>query len=273
MEEKKSSGVVVVIALLCLLIGGAGGYFVCANYMNKSDTTSKNASTDKSTTINGNKTNDNVTVYSIADPKVANLIDNLTYSTVDYSCDQNTIWYYAKDKAVKASDIDSNRAFDMVKEYNDLNNDGKVTLDEIERAIQNILGKDYKFDSTKDIVVCSHVGYDSKTKSLLPPVYDTCGGACDPQVALPSYKLVKAVETNGILEINVKVVFEDGNKIYSDYAKKNVIATYNSETDEYLDSNKKTMKLDDVLNKGSDYKFTFKLEDGNYIFVSAEPLK
>lgn len=273
MEEKKSGGLLVVVALLCLLIGGVGGYFVSVNYLNKGKNNNVSVSPNVNITTKQNDTN-KVNVYSVTDPKVSNLIKNITYDSVMIECSENNIWYYAKDTSVKVSDIDSSMAFTMVSEYNDLNNDKKIGLDEIEKEIQKILGKDYKFDSTKSIEICSHNGYDSKTKTLVPAKNEQCGGTCAPQIVSPSYKMVKAVDTDGTLEIDVKVVFENNdNKVYSDYAKKNVIATYNDENEEYLDSQNKVLNRDEVLNKGSDYKFTFKLEDGNYVFVSSEPLK
>ncbi len=270
MEEKKSNGLVVVAIILSLIIGGIGGYFLTTNFL------SKNEINNESNTSNENKTteNKNITVYSTADPKVSKLIDNLiiAYDDIIMSCTVG-IWEFANDKKIETKDISSVDAFEMVDKYEDLNKDGKITSDEIEKSIQKILGKDFKFDSNVNIQKCGGASYDPKTKELYYGS-DQCGGDCGFRYsAMPFYKLVKAVDIDGILEIELKAIFENENKkIYSDYSKKNLIATYDEENNQFLNSKKEVISLDELLNKGSDYKFTFKSEDGNYVFVSSEPI-
>ena len=81
--------------------------------------------------------------------------------------------------------------------------------------------------------------------------------------------MVKAVDTDGILKIDVKVIFasldEGKDGMYSDYAKTNKIGTF--------EDNNQDVTRQALFEKGSDYQFTFKLEDGNYVFVSSEPVK
>ena len=126
-------------------------------------------------------------------------------------------------------------------------------------SIKKYLGKDYQFNPEKvdyQDASCPQYYYnkDSKTFKRQETV---CGWTCGPRT---QYEITKATEANGILEIIIKVVFYKNNTLgyFGDYAKTNQIMN----------------GIEGVIpfEKGSTYKFTFKYEDGNYVFVSSEPV-
>lgn len=201
-----------------------------------------------------------VTNYAVTDEKVANLIKNIDVGALD-NC--NGFEDYANDKKVVANDITSQKAF-RIAETAEFFNSGKqsITLDEFTKVVQKFLGKDYKFNPEDGMGKgkCMSYFYDASTKTFNKQE-TACGGTCGP---ITDYKMVKAVDTDGVLKIDVKVIFalldEGKDGYYSDYQKTNKIGTFEE-------------PIDPIYNKGSDYQFTFKLEDGNYVFVSSELVK
>jgi len=124
------------------------------------------------------------------------------------------------------------------------------------------LGKDYKFnpDSMKEKKgTCISYYYDKNKKQFVSQE-TACGGTCGPRT---SYIITKAVDTDGVLELDVRVIFakagEGTGSYYSDYNKTNEIGSFEN----YSNT---------LFEKGKKYKFTFKDEDGHYVFVSSEPV-
>lgn len=248
-EPKKKSSIGVIILVIILMIGClVGGYFLNESGIlsGKKDTTKE----DKKEPV--------VTNYEVTDSKVAKLIDNLTSGGFDCQ----VLKTYVNDHKVTVDDISSDRAFRIAEKeiFNSL--EESYTLDEISNIVKKYLGKDYKFNPKDNMGKgeCYSYYYDSTNKEFKKQE-TACGGTCGP---MTSYKLVKAVDTDGELVLNAKVIFvtydSENDGYYSDYNMTNRIGSYEDD-------------LDSLFTKGSDYKFTFKLEDGNYVFVSSEPAK
>lgn len=245
-EPKKSSPIGVIILVIILMIGClVGGYF-----LNESGILSG----DKKDTEEQEEKEPVVTNYEVTDAKVAKLIDNLDRGILDDSC--KTIELYANDKKVGVNDITTQKAYRIAE--TDYYNSGKdsISLDEFTKTVQKYLGKDYNFNPADGMGKdkCMSYVYSAASKAFNKQE-TACGGTCGPRT---NYKLVKAVDTDGTLVLSAKVIFASSDGFYSDYAKTNKIGSFeeNNET---------------LFSKGSDYKFTFKLEDGNYVFVSSEP--
>ena len=257
MEEKKKSnaGLIIFICILLLACGSMGTFI----FMNKdklfvkenTDVTADNNKKDKA-----DSEAKEVKVYEITDQKISNLIDQLIIGNM--SCD--TLEQFANDRKVVASDVSADRAYDIAVFNKNSNISGTISLEELTKIIQKYLGKDYNFEvdklrQTKGTCI-SHY-YDSASKTVIPQE-TACGGTCGPHT---SYKIVKAVDTDGVLEIDIKVLFVDKNitGFYSDYNKTQLVSGFNNNELEY--------------EKGTTYKFIFKEEDGNYVFVSSEPVQ
>lgn len=133
------------------------------------------------------------------------------------------------------------------------------TSEEAHDIIKNVFGKEYNYDDESIKDYCPDITYDSQNKKYVVGKA-ACGGSCGPHTV---DKILSAKKNSDTIELTVGVLFgskdHDG-KLYSDYERTNVI----SQDGNYADSD---------FDKGSKYKVTFKKEDGNYVFVSSEPVK
>ena len=274
---KKKSPIGWIILVIILMIGClVGGYFINESGIlsGKKEPTKKEEKKD----TKKEEKEPVVTNYAVTDEKVSNLIDNIVSRGSSYgSC--KAFEFYVTDKKVVVNDIPNSMAYFIAERsllggnYQNVsggyyqNEKNSFTLDELTAEIKKYLGKNYKFDpksvNYKD-ANCSQYNYDDNSK-IYNKQETACGWTCGPST---DYKMVKAVDTDGVLKIDVKVIFysyEKNDSYYSDYAKTNVIGT---QLQNYNNSS-----YDTLFDKGSDYQFTFKLEDGNYVFVSSEPVK
>ena len=129
---------------------------------------------------------------------------------------------------------------------------------ETKKTIFRTKGKDYNIDpasldySTSN---CMRFVYDTNTKTFNKQE-TACGWTCGP--VSTRYLVTRAVENDGELTITMKVAFGDGEStFYKDSLHQNKLATYNEGYD--------VIPYEQAVS----YKFTFKLEDGNYVFVSS----
>lgn len=253
-EQKKKSPIGIIILMVVLMIGClVGGYFLNESGIfnkDKKDTEEKDKKDEKEPVV---------IEYDVTDEKVAKLIDHLTAG--GFECQVLTT--YANDKKVSVSDIAADRAYRIAESEIFNSSNESYTLEEISNIVKKYLGKDYKFNPVDQMgrKQCYQYYYDASSKKFIKQE-TACGGTCGPRT---SYKLIKAVDTDGTLVLNVKVVFAKydtgtGFDFFSDYAATNGIGTASDD-------------LNTLFDKGSDYVFTFKLEDGNYVFVSSEPAK
>ena len=248
-EKKKGKGLVVALVLFILISLGLGGYIAYDKVLNKEEVKTKKEEKKE-------KKEQETIIYSVDDEKISGLIDNILTGR---KC--NEIEEYTNDKKVETKDIDNEKAY-LIAEARELFESQKesIPLDDVNNVIKKYLGKDYKFDPTSldsNSKSCPQYKYDSSTKTFNKQ-QTACGWTCGPRT---SYKITKAVDTNGVLKLDVKVIFVDENisHYYSDYAKSNIIGELDND-------------YNSLFVKGSNYQFTFKQEDGNYIFVSSYPM-
>lgn len=81
---------------------------------------------------------------------------------------------------------------------------------------------------------------------------------------LPNYRIINTSKDDKNLIIYVKIYFSSIGFIYKDYAGKDVI---------YEATIENNFIVDDNLDKFDTYKYTFKIDNGNYSFVSLEKIK
>ena len=79
-----------------------------------------------------------------------------------------------------------------------------------------------------------------------------------------SDRIIKVEKENNNYIVYAKIFFNNANFIYKDYAGKNVI---------YEATIENNFIVDDNLDKFDTYKYTFKIDNGNYSFVSLEKIK
>ena len=259
-EPKKKGSIGIIILMIILMIGClVGGYF-----LNESGLFSK----DKKTTEEKNKKEKDkdpvITNYDVTDEKVASLLPNILKGSYGFGgC--YALETFANDRRVDVDDLSSLVIYHVVEKNEFYQKKDSFTLDEFNAAIKKYFADGYIFDANSIDYkgsTCPQFNYDSSTKTFTKQE-TACGGTCGP---VTSYKLIKAVDTDGTLVLTTKVIFAadyvnpSDYDYYSNYQKTNGIG-----------------KLEDDINtlydKGTDYKFTFKLVDGYYAFVSSEQVK
>ena len=251
-EKKKSHGFLITILVVLLMAACVGGGYLlgATNIINSKE---KAKQTDVEEKEPEEKKESKTTEYDVNDEKVANLIDNLVSGANCYIFENE----YATDHKVVAADVSNQRAYYIASRVFFKSRKASISLDEFVEEIQSKLGKDYTFDPTSinyNDVECPTYLYNEDKESF-DIVETACGGTCGP---MTSYKLYKAVDVDGVLTLDVKVLFAK-DAYYSDYDKTNKVCDVEDELDSYYD-------------QGASYKFTFKNENDNYVFVSAEPV-
>ena len=256
-SKKSPVGIVILVVVLMVLCIG-GGYFASEKGIFKKDNSEKTNVKE----VDDEEKNPIITNYEVDDEKVTDLIEHLLSIGSGRSC--GPIETYAKDSKVEAKDLDNLTIYHIIENAEFYNNKDSFTLDEMNAAIKKYFYGDISFDPESINyrgVTCPRFNYDSNTKTFTKQA-TACGGACGPS---STYKLIKAVDTDGTLKLDLKVIFAKDENYYSDYQRTNQIGALS----DISDSDAKSRLFD----KGSDYQFTFKLVDGNYVFVSSELIK
>lgn len=248
-EAQDDTSLKTIFIVLLILIGCyCGGYFIGIRLIPA-------RSKDTKTVIsNSNKEID----YKVTDEKIVHLMERLM---VGFDC--WNIETYANDKTITPKELSNDKIFEVVSlsSYSP-KNVNSFSLDEFIEESKKYFKDEFEFNPEK-------INYSGK--NCLPYKYDlndkifkkqetACGGNCGPNRS--QYKIISAIEKSNVLRIGVKVLFgsqAEDVKFYSDYERKNFV------TDDYE-------KLDDYLEKGDSYLFTFEKADGYFVFVSSEKM-
>lgn len=256
-EKKKSPIGKIIIVIILMLACLCGGYYLSASEI----ITVGKKKVNENTTANEEKVADvpevKTTVYSSTDPKVANLIEKLI---AGLGC--ANIEEFTNNKKVESKDVSNERAFIMAQWVFAEANKEEVSLEEYTKEVHKLLGSDYKFNPEGEIKSdCPSYEYDKENKKFVKTP-GGCGGTCGNHT---TYRVTKAVDTDGVLDMEVKVLFtkNDVEGYFADYEKtKQLTQTFDI-----------SFPQDYPFADGSTYKFTFKDVDGYYAFVSSEPVK
>ena len=258
---------VIVILLLALIVSlgfiayqnGLKDYLIDKGYIeeNKKDT-KKEEKKDKKETDNQEEE-----YLETVDSTVLDSIDKIDSAINNYCGTYKT--YFTTNK-VEAKDISNQLAYETVMTKLIKTNNAPISKENMEQAIKETFGKDYKFEH-KTYSSCPAYTYNEQDE-----VYEYQGAECGGTCSL-SYlsKVVKATKTNDKLEIYIRIVFTNQSLTLNDrYAFcKNADLT---EIVGYATSTELTSDLtkDRLISQGSLYKLTFNKEDDNYVFASSE---
>ena len=252
-EEKKKGHLLLVICLIALMVLCGGlGYFLGGSNLITVSQDSKNVTKEKE----DKECPKQIAAYDeIAIGNVDKIIKNIMMK-----CDNEEFFF--NDKKVTVDDIDNIRAYATVmKNYTNKKED--IPADQIKDDVKKYFGKDYDFKPSAEVCnkLCSNYYYDSSSDTFKYRE-PACGGACGPDGA--DYAVSKAVLDGDVLTIDLKVVFIESSEQYT--------AIYYSDFGHTKRIENAYEQLD-VIKSGSNYRFTLKNEDGNYVFVSSEPIK
>ena len=266
-EPKKKRPIFLIVMLIILGVGCIlGGYYLSTidvfggNEVESdgtitgeiSDTTGENQNEQSETTITKEKNE-----YEI-------LIDKYMKGNPPANC--GSIEVFAKDKVVTASNINSLYAANTVTMNMSQNTEDRpdtISLEDFTKEVKKYYGENYEFNSESLVNTQSLEGYIYKD-GVFTKHSNNWGGTCGP---VSSYVYSDAKKDGDNLEVYVHVIFNgitsDGmtdGTYYADYNRTKRIEEFNY-------SNEEDYK------RGSLYKFTFKLVNENYVFISSEPVK
>ena len=255
-EKKKSQIGKIILVIILMLACLWGGYYLSAkDIITIGKDKAEEAAPAKNVVSDENEAK--VTVYSTTDPKVSKLIETLISGLGCANLEE-----FTNDKKVEAKDVSNERAFTMAQwEFYNANKD-EVSVEEYTKEVHKLLGSDYNFNPEGEIKnACPSYEYD-KTKKKFVKTPGGCGGTCGPHTI---YQIVKAVDTDGVLDMEVKVLFfkEGVEGYFADYERTKQL----NQTFETI------VPLGFPFADATSYKFTFKDVDGYYAFVSSEPVK
>lgn len=215
--------------------------------------------TNKDKTENTNKDNTTkIITYEVTDQKILDILQILEGP----GCDMATETYLS-DHTVYAKDIPSSIAAAVPWHRKDLENQDKVSLEQYTKYVQKYFGEDYQFEPKKgDSLLCMWE-YNEAEKAFIAIPKPACG--CGPNPEYTRYRIVKAVQNNENLEIDLRVAFyrTSGNCFYADYeATRSIPGMGINEDLEFYAS-------DEAFAQADLYRMTFKENNGNYVFIKA----
>ena len=266
-EKKKSNGLLITILVVLLMAACVGGgYLLGASKIinnNKSNAESENVVEEDE------ENNDDTVVENVnlTEDEVKAIFDNLDTlgTTVETNkCGFMTFDYY-KDTKVTVNDISNNTVSYVV--LNQLMKSGfkfdegtTFTKKQVSDIVSKTFGKDYSYEFTS-IDNCPSITYDSSTE-LYTVGISGCGGTC----GVGNLKKIDSYEVKGnTLEVMVRVLFSNSDpynlQFFRDYNKTKVV-----------DVNINDLENAANFAKGALYKLVFTQENGNYVFVSSEPI-
>lgn len=203
-------------------------------------------------------------VLETTDETVLTAIDKID-SAWGYYCGTDSV--YMTTKKVTAADISNDFAYVTVMNKLATDTNSPVQASILDQAIDETFGKNYQFQH-QTYRSCPMYSYD-EASGYYNFTGAECGGTCGPTNIK---RIVKAIKKEQILEIYIRIIFSnpeiaEGDR-YSYCKDSNLeqIVGYLSYEDRIYNEDQVT----DLVSKGSLYKFTFKLEDGNYVFASSE---
>lgn len=263
-ESKKKKPNVLIVLIIIIAIGCiAFGCVLSINNILNDKGQSQNANTIEETNTE-NQNEQAETSFTKDKNEYEVLIGKYMRGNPPSNC--GSIETFAKDKIVTANDINNLYAANTVtynEPYNEEDRPDTISLKDFTKEVKKYYGENYEFNAETLVDVKGLAGYiynDGVFKKRSNNWGGTCGFAS-------SYRYNDVKKVNDKLEIYVYVVFSgktsdglDDGTYYADYNRTNKIEKFDLFNDE-------------DYKKGTLYKFTFKLENNNYIFVSSESVK
>ncbi len=230
---------VFVVVVSCIV----GGYYW------KNRQPEKNGGNDKKGSI----------VYEVTDSKILDIL-----KIFDGPGCQTVVEEFLNDHKVLAKDISSNTAMAVPWKRGDLGEQTSISLEEYTKYVQKYFGEDYNFQPKDGEGLLCIWEYSASKKSFERNLDPICGCTLDP--GYTRYRISKAVETDHVLEIDLRVVFyrSSSDSFYGDYeATRSLPGVGLNGVAEFYAS-------EEAYAQADLYKLIFKESNGNYIFVSAE---
>lgn len=286
--DKSNNGKIIlgfVIGLLVMAVIGMAGYIIYDKNNNK---VNDNNQLENNNNINDENNSSIKEEIKVEDLNINSDLINMIIKKISYF---NTIEFthsemgksgnlfgilYKKDKLL-IKDLPADIRMDYVISSFDLENEAefdgvnKYTIynDKFKEKYIELMGKNVNLELVSYDWKCPNPTFEDDNIIIMMG----CGGTWGPAYQIYK-KYIRAEKVNNEIYLYEKIAVVDQNSldefnkldVYSDLEHNNLVANNVEETEKEIFSSK-------YIDKYLEYKYTFKLEDGNYIFYSIEKIK
>lgn len=266
-KETNKSKIIFITALVCIALCIPIGVLLGRTLLGKNDKTNNNV-VNKQNIIDKNSNE-----YKDAE-KVLNSFENefkISYKNLyngnyniknisDEDKLKSVIKFMENDGLIKSS-CEKDRdviTYDKLNEYLNSFNSKVLNIESNEKYNEDIIKSLTKKYGSEVYSLDYYYNIEFKNNGL-----DISGPCTETDKIKASDRIIKVEKENNNYIVYAKIFFNNANFIYKDYAGKDVIY------EATIDNN---FIVDDNLDKFDTYKYTFKIDNGNYSFVSLEKI-
>ena len=266
-KETNKSKIIFITALVCIALCIPIGVLLGRTLLGKNDKTNNNV-VNKQNIIDKNSNE-----YKDAE-KVLNSFENefkISYKNLyngnyniknisDEDKLKSVIKLMENDSLIKSS-CEKDRdviAYDKLNEYLNSFNSKVLNIESNEKYNEDIIKSLTKKYGSEVYSLDYYYNIEFKNNGL-----DISGPCTETDKIKASDRIIKVEKENNNYIVYAKIFFNNANFIYKDYAGKDVI---------YEATIENNFIVDDNLDKFDTYKYTFKIDNGNYSFVSLEKI-
>ena len=266
-KETNKSKIIFITALVCIALCIPIGIILGRTLLGKNDKTNNNV------VNNQNIIDKNSNEYKDAE-KVLNSFENefkISYKNLyngnyniknisDEDKLKSVIKLMENDGLIKSS-CEKDRdviAYDKLNEYLNSFNSKVLNIESNEKYNEDIIKSLTKKYGSEVYSLDYYYNIEFKNNGL-----DISGPCTETDKIKASDRIIKVEKENNNYIVYAKIYFNNANFIYKDYAGKDVI---------YQATIENNFIVDDNLDKFDTYKYTFKIDNGNYSFVSLEKI-
>ena len=267
-KETNKSKIIFITALVCIALCIPIGIILGRTLLGKNDKTNNNV------VNNQNIIDKNSNEYKDAE-KVLNSFENefkISYKILyngnyniknisDEDKLKSVIKLMENDGLIKGS-CEKDRdviTYDKLNEYLNSFNSKVLNIESNEKYNEDIIKSLTKKYGSEVYSLDYYYNIEFKNNGL-----DISGPCTETDKIKASDRIIKVEKENNNYIVYAKIFFNNANYIYKDYAGKDVI---------YEATIENNFIVDDNLDKFDTYKYTFKIDNGNYTFVSLEKIK
>ena len=300
-ENKKSNNLLLwIIIILLIILIGIGGVLVYTSYSDDVNTNINNYVNENNKVEEDNNKNEDLENDTDKDEVIVENLNlnsdliNIIVKKIDFfnrgefnytQIDDNDEKFgilYKNDKLlikdlpaeIRMGYVVDNFDLETEAEYGGVNDYGVVKYiinnDKFKQKYFQLMGKDVNYEPVVYDYICPSPTIENGNIIFY---HGGCGGTWEPPLYKIFKKYTRAEKNNNEVYLYEKIAFVNINlvddssefDIYSDIEHTNLIANSVKNENEIFSSK--------YINKFSEYKYTFKLEDGNYIFHSVEKVK
>lgn len=267
-EETNKSKIIFITALVCIALCIPIGVLLGRTLLGKNDKTNNNA-VNKQNIIdkNSNEYKDAEKVLNSFEKEFKISYKNLyngNYNIKNISDEdklKSVIKSMENDGLIKSS-CEKDRdviTYDKLNEYLNSFNSKVLNIESNEKYNEDKIKGLTKQYTNNEVVSLDYYSVTLKNNGL-----DISMPCTETDKIKASDRIIKVEKENNNYIIYAKIFFNNANFIYKDYAGKDVI---------YEATIENNFIVDDNLDKFDTYKYTFKIDNGNYTFVSLEKIK